>query len=65
MKASKEFKYSLDGNTVTTFNIGDDVPAEALNYAKNYGLVEVESPQEKQTQQPANKAKRAPANKAK
>lgn len=63
MKALKEFNYSLDGNTVTSFKPGDEVPEIAIPYAQRHGMVEATASQQKKA--PANKAKRAPANKAK
>jgi len=65
MKALKDFQYSLDGNTVTTFKEGEEVPEIAQPYAKKNGFVQDDVQQQKKAQAPANKAKRVPANKAK
>lgn len=65
MKALKDFQYSLDGNTVTTFKEGEEVPEIAQPYAKKNGIIQYDVPQQKKAQAPANKAKRAPENKAK
>lgn len=51
MKASKEFQYYLDGNTLTSFKEGDEVPEIALNYALKHGFCEKSKPA------PQNKAK--------
>lgn len=51
MKATKEFEYHVDGNHLSTFKPGDDVPEIAHAYAIKNGFCE--------------KAKPAPQNKAK
>lgn len=58
MKATKTFKFALDGNTVTTFMPGDDIPEIAQLYAEKNGFSEKSKPA------PTNKARKAPQNKA-
>jgi hypothetical protein len=50
MKASKSFKYCVDGNNTAEINQGDEVPEIAQAYALKNGY------SEKATQPPQNKA---------
>ena len=53
MKAIKEFKYHVDGNKLSTFKPGDDVPELVHAYALKNGFCEKAKPA------PQNKAKQA------
>ncbi|MGJ8680511.1 hypothetical protein [Paraglaciecola sp.] len=57
MKALKEFKYHLNGNSLTVISEGEDIPEIAQEYAMKNGYAE----EAKKT--PANKSKSTPRSK--